>query len=59
VTDVGLCAACKKIRHLIWTCVICESDGLLRGTCSIVCKRKHERDGRHRKIIKLKGKRSP
>jgi hypothetical protein len=56
---VGLCAACKKIRHLIWTCVICESDGLLRGTCSIVCKRKHERDGRHRKIIKLKGKRSP
>lgn len=53
MADALLCSVCKKANDPHWVCVVCEAVGLRIHTCSIRCKRVHERDGRHRKEAKL------
>jgi hypothetical protein len=49
----SVCFTCKKQKVTPWTCEVCERANLLRQVCSARCLRLHERDGRHRKELRL------
>jgi hypothetical protein len=56
MTDTGeddCCFTCKKPKVTPWTCEICERAGLQIEVCSVRCMRIHERNGRHRKELKI------
>jgi hypothetical protein len=48
-----ICSVCKKQKdELPWQCILCERAGVDVKVCSGVCKRRHERNGAHRKALK-------
>jgi hypothetical protein len=59
VSNVGLCPVCKKQGVYLWTCLICEEAGERVSVCSGVCKRRHQRDGRHRRNARALRERTP
>ncbi|HVZ75182.1 MAG TPA: hypothetical protein VHJ20_22535 [Polyangia bacterium] len=52
-TEVGRCDVCKKEKACPWSCLVCARAGSSVSVCSPVCRARHERDGFHRKQLKL------
>jgi hypothetical protein len=46
------CTVCKKVRPCPWLCLICAEFEDVVAACSGICRRKHDRDGRHRSYLK-------
>ena len=51
--ELHCCFTCKKPKVTQWTCEICERAGLQIEVCSRRCMIRHERNGRHRKELRI------
>jgi hypothetical protein len=51
-TESNRCAVCKKLKPTPLVCDVCHRAGIAVALCSALCKDRHKRDGRHRKLLK-------
>jgi hypothetical protein len=47
------CDVCKRENAKDWQCLACARAGAFVVLCSGICWRRHERNGRHRKQLKV------
>jgi hypothetical protein len=46
------CSVCKEEKPCPWSCLLCAASGLTVAVCSPVCRHRHGRDGRHRRLLR-------